>query len=251
MRAGLPQTVWTFWLQGWDAAPMVCRASLASWQRQNPDWQITALSGENLGDWLPPAVVAAILQHRDFPEISANLLRTELLARFGGVWADATTICARPLSDWLPDQIGSGFFAFGFPPGMGRPLASWFLASVPGGLTIRFWRAACWAYWQGRSQRHTYHWMHETFGLLCDTDPAFQQAWQATPKVSAIHPLHFAPDAAALFDPPTAAMQAHLAGPHAPVWKLTHKLSTAPDGNSLFAHLCALGYDSPKREDQA
>ena len=58
MRAGLPQTVWTFWLQGWDAAPMVCRASLASWQRQNPDWQITALSGENLGDWLPPAVVA-------------------------------------------------------------------------------------------------------------------------------------------------------------------------------------------------
>lgn len=249
MSAGLPQTVWTLWLQGWDAAPAVCHASRASWQRQNPDWQVTALSGRNLGDYLPEATVAAILRHRDPPEVSANLLRVELLTRYGGVWADATTICARPLSGWLPDQMGSGFFGFGFPPEVGRPLASWFLASVPDGMIIRMWRAACWAYWHGRIQRHTYHWMHELFGLLCETDAAFQQTWQTTPHISALHPLHFAPDAPALFDPPTAEMLAHLAAPHAPVWKLTHKLSSPPEANSLFAHLCSLAYSCPELQE--
>ena len=247
--AQLPRTIWTCWLQGWDAAPAVCQASLASWRRQNPDWQVVALHDDKLGDVLPPAPVRAIQALQGPPEIRTNLLRLELLSRYGGVWADATTICARPLSSWLPAQMESGFFAFSFPPQIDRPLASWFMASIPGGTIPRFWRAACWAYWHGRTERHTYHWMHELFAVMCDTVPEFRHLWAATPKLPGQHPLHFAPEAAALFGPPDAAMHDLLAGDPPPVWKLTHKLPSAPDARSLFAHLCRLGAEGPILEN--
>lgn len=88
-------------------------------------------------------------------ESVSNLIRLELLCRHGGAWADATTVCARPLDEWLPQHSQSGFFAFAAPGG-GRPLSTWFLAATqPQDPVIAFWRAASRAYWMGRSSRHT------------------------------------------------------------------------------------------------
>ena len=64
------------------------------------------------------------------PNHRANVLRMELLARHGGVWVDATCFCVRPLDEWLPAQMSSGFFAFAR-PARSRLLANWFLAARP------------------------------------------------------------------------------------------------------------------------
>ena len=57
----------------------------------------------------------------------SNLIRLQLLAEYGGVWADATTLCMRPLDDWIDDCVASGFFAF-YKPARERIMANWFMA---------------------------------------------------------------------------------------------------------------------------
>lgn len=126
----LPKRLWVLWFQGLDNAPLVVRRCVASWIAANPDWEVVVLDEDNLGDYvtldLPDRVLASIA-----PAHRAALVRLYLLSNYGGVWTDATTFCIRPLSEWIFDCVGSGFFAF-FKPGRDRLLSSWFLASVKG-----------------------------------------------------------------------------------------------------------------------
>lgn len=235
----MPRVIWTLWLQGWEDAPEVAQSSLASWRRMNPGWTVQALTRDNLTEHLPGETVDLIFAAPRPPEVYANLVRLELLTRHGGVWADGTTIAARPLDDWLVCAMSSGFFAFAA-PGPDRMISTWFLASVRASPVTRLWLAACWSYWQGREERHTYHWMHGLFGMLYDLDPEFRLLWDATPKISAQHPLHFGPGAPPLLASPTPDMLSLLADPPAPVYKLTFKGTEGAAPDSLLFHLCAM-----------
>ena len=86
---------------------------------------------------LPPAadVVEPALPAR------SDLLRLALLERHGGVWADATLWCARPLDAWIDDATApTGFFAY-TQPTRDRPADNWFLAAAPGSRIISRWRS--------------------------------------------------------------------------------------------------------------
>lgn len=60
----------------------------------------------------------------------SDFLRLQLLKTYGGVWADATCFCMRPLDAWIQAYTGSGFFAFE-KPGIDREISSWFLYAEP------------------------------------------------------------------------------------------------------------------------
>ena len=59
----------------------------------------------------------------------SDLHRVQLLSEFGGVWADATTLCRVPLDSWLQDYMQSGFFAFVYKTRGYGWISNWFLAS--------------------------------------------------------------------------------------------------------------------------
>jgi len=89
---------------------------LESWKRLNVGWQVNALTRETLRDFLPAETIEAIAQTPSNElEAMSDRIRIELLARYGGVWADATTVCAKPLDEWLDANMLRGFFAFGVP----------------------------------------------------------------------------------------------------------------------------------------
>jgi hypothetical protein len=227
-----------FWLQGWRDAPEVAQASRQSWRRFNPDWRVHALSLSTLTDFLPNAMSERLRASSMPPEAASDIVRLELLHRYGGVWADATTICSRSLDDWLPSRMVSGFFAFA-QPGPDRLLSTWFLAAEAGSYIVERWRAAATHYWRDRSERDNYFWPHNLFADCCRNDPAFRAAWDSTPKQSAIHAYHFGPHSPALLEPAARAYRED-APPSQPVVKLTHKL--APFGDqSLMAALCRFG----------
>lgn len=235
-RTHIPRVVWMLWLQGWDAAPPVAQAARRSWERLS-GWEVRALDAGTLALHLPREEVKRSLGGGKETESVSDLIRIGLLHRHGGAWADATTVCARPLDQWLPEAGRSGFFAFAAPGGE-RPLSNWFLASAPGHEIVAGWRAASHGYWAGRERRHTYFWCHGLFSDLLELDPGFRAAWEAVPKVSARHPFHFGPGSARLLAPAPADLAAQLADPPAPVFKLTHKgMGDAREG-SLFDALC-------------
>lgn len=235
--------VWTLWLQGWDAAPPVARASRTSWQVRNPDLEIRALDGTTWQDHVPHEDAARITRAPD-PVVLSELLRLELLFHHGGVWADATTLCALPLADWLPERIAEGFVAFAR-PGPDRPLSTWFLAARPADPTIAAWRASAIAYWIDRDVPERYFWMHDRFAELLEQDPGVADRWARTAAPSsapADHRFHFAPGAPRLAAPAMPEdLDALARGDLPPVLKLTHKGVDACGEGSLLDALLRFG----------
>ena len=133
-RAPLPKIIWMYWAQGVEDAPFIVKRCVESWQRHNPEWDVRVLDAQTVSEVVDLSDVPDVMPQR----VVANMMRLRLLTANGGVWADATTLCHRPLDDWLPLHMTSGFFAFKN-PGSGRQLDSWFLVARPGNPVVSAW----------------------------------------------------------------------------------------------------------------
>lgn len=187
----VPKQIWLYWDTGEATAPPVVTACIDSWRRRNPGWTVTVLDGDSLARLEIPDKPAAMTV-----QAYSDLVRLWLLRRHGGVWADATVMCLRPLDDWLPIVARHGFFAFVWSeadkwfvlPNVHRIMTSWFLASEPDGEIVTAWEARSVAYWQGRSTPHDYYWVHLILEYMTLTERRLRRAFQAMPKLGAYGP---------------------------------------------------------------
>ena len=129
----LERVVWMLWFQGFENAPEIVRLCLHSWKARNPTWKVVELTDENLSDYIDSDTLSMMRSLDMSRQTLSDLIRIYLLSRHGGVWVDATCFCCKPLDDWLPEYMPSGFFAFRS-PGPDRLLANWFLAARKGNL---------------------------------------------------------------------------------------------------------------------
>lgn len=234
----VPKVIWLLWLQGWDQVPDMVQACRTSWTNRNPGWKVWLLDQAMLDTFIPSTQLKRIMSSNAPREALSDLVRLELLHRYGGVWADATTICAKPLDDWLDEYTREGFFAFDRPR-PDRMISTWFLAAHKGSYIVESWREAAARYWHGRSQRDDYFWVHKLFEQTYATDAQFNSIWNKAPKISSKHLFHFGPNAVSLFESPTPAHSNGLVAPPVPVFKLTHKMSKPTGDHSLMSAICA------------
>ena len=157
-----------------------------SWSQHNPGWDLRILDARTARLVAPLEAYVDLSRQQITAASLSDWLRLLLLARHGGVWADATLLCNRALDDWLPEQLQSGFFAFD-KPGPDRPLASWFLAAEPAHPLVLRWLSEAEAYWHHRSAADDYFWLHRRFYDVL-AEPALHEAWSRTPKLSADGP---------------------------------------------------------------
>lgn len=155
---GLNRVLWTLWLQGFEKAPRVVDICARSWKIRNPTWTIVQLDQRNLPEYVESEALSEIRSLKISRQKRANLIRMYLISTHGGVWADATCFCCHPLDSWLPDYMGSGFFAFRFAADVwlrdhhhwslsalvarteDRVMSNWFLAAEKGNvLTTTFY----------------------------------------------------------------------------------------------------------------
>jgi len=218
----VPRTIWIYWGQGLDQAPDIVRTCVASWQRMNPGWNVQVLSNDTISTYLNPDDYSNALSLVNL----SDLLRLRLLRDHGGVWADATSYCTKPLDDWLLPLMSAGFFCFTAPI-KGRTMANWFLASEKGGLIADRLSAAADDYWQGRDAANDYFWFHYMLDWLLLTDRRFRRRWRAMPKLNPDGP-H------AIFAATRAGMADKGPGPEIdlaaiPLHKLSWKEPTSPE----------------------
>jgi len=146
------------WLQGWVEAPEIVHACRRSWEALNPGWTVVPLSEKTAFDILRESEVIPSVSGKELqPEALSDCIRIALLRRHGGVWADATAYCLKPLDDWLFQNMQSGFFAFAN-PGPDRLISSWFLAAEPHSRIVSIWATAVENYWSARYERDGYFW---------------------------------------------------------------------------------------------
>jgi hypothetical protein len=216
----IERQIWMVWFQGFDRSPEVVRRCVESWRQANPGWELTVVTDENLGDW----VSADLLNDRRLKWLNyqhlSDLIRLDLLSRFGGVWADATCWCAVPLDSWIDSCVGpSGFFAFSRPTA-DRIISNWLMAATSGHLLVdRLYRDLrdYWANHRFSNDRGAiarrllsrlltrndrvaqwwfsplvanvlrvspYHAFHYRFARLVTRDRQCRAAWESTPKIT-------------------------------------------------------------------
>ncbi len=270
---GVPRRIWILWTQGPDHMPQVPRTCIDTWAAHNPGWDIEVLSIETLHHWVDPLLCQPETLSQP-PYRLSDLVRLNLLDRHGGVWVDATCFCMRPLDNWLPDWLASGFFAFAR-PGRDRVMSNWLLASAPSGyIPHRMWDALR-SYFLARDLSDTgwrrvarkgldqvlnhstlttslwfaaplpqlgispYLSFHYLFNRLIRTDPTFRDIWERTPKISSDGPHSIAFHG---FDkPPSSQILADIEHRRVPVYKLNRRidpaaLSTSSTLNVLLEH---------------
>lgn len=266
----IPKRLWILWYQGLAEAPFVVRECVRSWKEKNPQWQIVVLDDSNLHEYVRLDCPREVLDNLS-PAHRSDLVRLKLLAEYGGVWADATTFCVKPLNDWLSDCARSGFFAFRN-PGKDRILSNWFLASEPGSpLVVRLYERLT-GFWNenrfgkrgpvrklivrhlkkrlNRQVSTTKYWFspfvtrflrvypyfvfHYMFERLVASDPECRLIWQGTPSVNADGPI--ALGKRGLLSTADASVKREINSRSIPVYKLTWKIETAEYPQSSILH---------------
>lgn len=191
----IPRILWLYWEQGFANAPDLVHACRRTWEERNPGWDIRILDRDSAYaavdmPYLPDTIISA---HR------ADVLRTRLLAEHGGVWADATTWCLRPLDEWLPVVAHAGFFIFTWEEqdrhiiaqSWPRLVGNWFIAAAPANPLIATWDRLTLEHWKGRASTKDYFWHNDAIEFAIRRHDAAAEVWRRMPKLSA-GPPHFA-----------------------------------------------------------
>lgn len=119
-----PKIVWILWFQGWDQAPELVLKVRDSWKYHNPNWEIKELDDNNLMNYID----FNLPEDAEYPAKS-DIIRLALLKKYGGVWADSTMLCLRPLDTWVYEAIEPSKFWMYHGRDGGRGPASWFIIS--------------------------------------------------------------------------------------------------------------------------
>jgi len=237
--ASIPKKIWMFWYQGWDQVPEIVGACLKTWRRHNPDWTIHTLSASNLFEFLAKDDLAVLGGKAVDITVVSDLIRLTLLRRYGGVWADATLYCLKPLNDWIFSVTrDGGFFAFD-KPGPDRMLSNWFIAATLDSYVIRCWLDSSNRYWRIHADKDNYFWHHREFKNCYLEDERFRAFWDSVPKISADGPHYYLPYDPLLFQPVKQMDRRLVETASVPMLKLTHKLRQGPYPiGSVLRYLC-------------
>lgn len=215
------------WLQGWDRAPEVVGACYRTWRKLNPSWDVRALTLSDVSDVLADDPLVSLAISKNLPrETVSDFVRIALLRKSGGVWADSTCYCLKPLDSWLPEMLCSGFFAFAN-PGPDRMLSNWFLAAEKNNYIVARMYDLIGEYWSARSIGDDYFWFHFQFADAYRKDGRFRDVWDRTPKLPAKGPHRYVPYGEMLKRPASFDDRTLLNKAPVPLIKLTHKLEAS------------------------
>lgn len=128
--------IWMYWHQGFDQAPPAVEPCVKQWQKLHPHWEIHLLDKDTIVSFAEPLPIKKdILDQMMLPHQS-DLYRTQLLLKYGGVWADPTTFPLLSLDDWINDSMNAGYFFF-YKPGRDRIISNWFIAAEQNNIMLQ------------------------------------------------------------------------------------------------------------------
>lgn len=111
----IPHKIWTFWYQGEKQAPDIVKACIKSLREsiQSTDIELIVLDKNNFQKYVE--LPSYILDKKDNGSISltefSDILRSSLLAEYGGMWIDSTVYSVRPIDI---DIFQQSFFTLHF-----------------------------------------------------------------------------------------------------------------------------------------
>lgn len=146
--------VFICWFQGIENAPSIVKKCYASIKENLTDREVILIDAHNMTDYvnLPDYIVdkwkKGIISNTHF----SDLLRMELLIKYGGLWIDSTVLCTAKRED-IPDYyFDSDLFLFQcLKPGRDGHsgiASNWFICAKSNNKILMATRYLCYEYWK-------------------------------------------------------------------------------------------------------
>lgn len=175
-----PKIAWVVWLQGFDRAPEMVKVCVTSQQQFLKDYEFRMVTEQNYHEWLTlPQHIIEKRRRGLIPDASfSDLLRLELLIRYGGLYMDATVLCTgfgneRLRTRWADIEASEWFFFRYFVRGQREPvgLSNWFFSTVAHHPVLAAVRNALFDYWRDYDCVVDYYVFHLFLGEMLRQHP--------------------------------------------------------------------------------
>eukprot|EP00928_Gymnodinium_smaydae_P030569 TRINITY_DN22696_c0_g3_i1.p1 TRINITY_DN22696_c0_g3~~TRINITY_DN22696_c0_g3_i1.p1 ORF type:complete len:404 (-),score=31.92 TRINITY_DN22696_c0_g3_i1:45-1196(-) len=180
----MPQLLWLYWDPGnfEKVTPSLNRMILKEWPVQNRKWDVMRLSRNDV-DRLLPDVNVLLKTTSKTPLERSDLIRISLLAKYGGVWADAALLPLRPLDDYIQQAVSyTGFFCFANESDLNLT-STMFLAARPDNPLVVAWRDAFQKRWLQQDRLGSTELLDTLISVLRSGNKTIGSVWDAMPKV--------------------------------------------------------------------
>lgn len=171
--------VWVCWFQGIENAPQLVQRCYRSLQENLKDREIILITQDNyreyaiLPDYIEEKAARGIIPPAQF----SDLLRLELLIRYGGTWIDSTVLCSG--GDIPAYMLDSDLFMFqNLKPGLdGHPtcVSNWFITACTDHPILLLTQALLYEYWKTHNHLVDYFIFHDFFQLAVET---YSEEWE-------------------------------------------------------------------------
>lgn len=166
--------VWYCWLQGLDKAPEIVRACYNSLRQNLTDREIRVIENENWKEYVElPIHIVEKWEKKQMPAaLFSDLLRLELLIKYGGAWIDSTVLGTGfkfqySGSKWQ-EYLDADLFLFQYTKQGDIPvkISNWFITASSNNEVLMVLREMLYAYWKDYDCTLDYYIFHLFFTLI-------------------------------------------------------------------------------------
>lgn len=187
--------IWFCWLQGLAAAPPLVKACYNS-LKQLTGYSLVVIDHTNWREYveLPEYIVKKWEKGRIPAAMFSDLLRVELLIKYGGTWVDSTVLCtggSRFMVQGLK-LMNAPLFVFQYTKEGSVPvsISNWFITACRNNEVLRVLREMLYAYWRDYDCVLDYYIFHLFFAMISKEYPEQMAAMPYTQSQRSLVLLH-------------------------------------------------------------
>lgn len=177
------EKIFTLWFQGIENAPKVVKACIESIRRVYGD-RLVVLDEKTMSDYisLPSYIMEKWHQKKIIPANFSDIVRIELLTKYGGYWFDATDYLLSPIPEVIKQ---ADFFMFVTSPVLYTHMfvQTCFMRAKKGDALIKMWRELVFEYWKRENRAADYFLVHMLFKALVTHNEEARSLFEKMPKL--------------------------------------------------------------------
>lgn len=174
-------TIWWCWLQGFDAAPPIVKACYNSLVHSEllvaEGYKVKVIDNKNWREYveLPGYIVEKWEKGRLPAAMFSDLLRVELLIKYGGTWVDSTVLCSGGSCFMVNGSrfLDAELFLFQYTKQGSVPvsISNWFISAWRNNEVLRVLREMLYSYWKDYDCVLDYYIFHLFFAMISKEYP--------------------------------------------------------------------------------
>lgn len=169
--------VWVCWFQGMENAPDIVKKCYSSLKKNLSNKEIIVITKDNFKKYVqfPQYIYDKWEKGIITNTHMTDLLRLELLIKYGGTWIDATVLCTQKEENIPKYFLESDLFFYqSLKPGrdgQSTYVSSWYMSAKSNNRILRATRMLCYEYWKDNKSLVDYYLLHDFLSIVLEHYP--------------------------------------------------------------------------------